>query len=243
MKLIQLNIWGGRLEKPLLNFLKEQNPDILCLQEAIDIKQGKSAMYAATEEIQTAINAQNIFFSPVFSFNYMNRKADFGNCIITKLPIIGEHSAFTGKEYIPDFDWLEHDPNMRNFQHATLKTPHGNLNILNHHGHHIDSHKNGDDESMRQCKLIADYIAKLDSPTILAGDFNLGPYSESIGQLNSLLINQSISHGLKTTRTSLTHKQEVCDYVFTSKDIKVVDFAASDDMVSDHKALILEFEL
>jgi endonuclease/exonuclease/phosphatase family metal-dependent hydrolase len=34
-----------------------------------------------------------------------------------------------------------------------------------------------------------------------------------------------------------------CDYVFTSTDIKIINFGVSDTLVSDHKALILEFEI
>lgn len=244
MKLLQLNVWGGRLERPLIKLIKDCNPDILCLQEAIDIKGGKSAMFAATEEIQASIGAEHIFFSPVFSLGYMKRKADFGNCIISKFPIIDQHMMFTGKEYIADFDWLEHDPNMRNFQHATIKAKNGKpVHVLNHHGHHIDQHKNGDTETMRQCKLIADYINRLSGPVILAGDFNLAPDSESLGQINERLINLSAKAGLDTTRTSLTHKMEVCDYIFVNDKIRVDRFEVLDEVASDHKALVLNFDL
>ncbi len=34
MKLIQLNVWMGRLNSLILDFVKNENPDILCLQEA-----------------------------------------------------------------------------------------------------------------------------------------------------------------------------------------------------------------
>jgi endonuclease/exonuclease/phosphatase family metal-dependent hydrolase len=47
----------------------------------------------------------------------------------------------------------------------------------------------------------------------------------------------------ETTRNELTHKTEVCDYVFVSDDVKVKEFYASDRLVSDHAALILDFSL
>jgi len=236
-------MWGGRLENHILNLVKKVNPDILCLQEAIDIKGGRSAMFAATEEIQAAIGANHIFMSPVFTLNYMNRKADFGNCIISKYPIKDKQTIFTGKKYAPNFDFLDRDADMRNLQHAVIDINGKSLNVLNHHGHHIHQHKNGDAETMRQCEIIAEQIKKLDGNIILAGDFNLAPHSESLEQINKVLTNLSLKAKLKTTRTQLTHKTEVCDYIFVSEKVRTKSFKALPDLASDHKALVLDFEI
>ncbi len=242
MKLLQLNMWGGRLEKPIVSLIKTVNPDILCLQEAIDLKAGNSAMFVATEEIQAVIGADHIFMSPVFTINYMNRKADFGNCIISKFPIKEAETIFTGRKYVADFDTLDQDANMRNLQHAVIELDGKSIHILNHHGHHLHQHKNGDAETMRQCGLIAKQIKKLTGANlILSGDFNLAPHSESLEQINKLLRNLAIEAKLKTTRTPLTHKNEVCDYIFVSEKIKVGSFKALPDIVSDHKALLIDF--
>jgi len=77
----------------------------------------------------------------------------------------------------------------------------------------------------------------------LAGDFNLSPHSESLKIINGRLTNLPLKYRLKTTRTLLTHKTEVCDYLFVSKDITVNDFYASKKLVSDHLALILDFDI
>lgn len=243
MKLLQLNMWGGRLEPQILRLVKAENPDILCLQEAIGIKGGNSAMFVSTEEIQAAIGAKYVFMSPVFTLNYMSRKANFGNCIISKYPIKTTETVFTGQNYIENFESLNHSLNIRNFQHVALEMPDkSKLNILNHHGHHVNQHKNGDAETMRQCAIIANKIKQLNGKVILAGDFNLAPHSESLEQINRLLTNLSIKAKLETTRTQLTHKTEVCDYIFVSDDIEVKSFKALDDIVSDHKALVMDFE-
>jgi endonuclease/exonuclease/phosphatase family metal-dependent hydrolase len=243
MKLLQLNLWGGRLENPILNFIKRVNPDILCLQEAIDIKGGNSFIFASTEEIQAAVGADYIFMSPIFNFKYMNRRANFGNCIISKYPIKSSETIFTGKQYVADFDFLNQTANIRNLQHAVIEINDRLLHILNHHGHHIHQHKNGDAETMRQCRIIAQQVKKLDGNLVLAGDFNLTPHSESLKQINQLLTNLSIKDKLKTTRTQFTHKKEVCDYIFVSDATKVNSFKAMPDIVSDHKALVMEFEI
>ncbi len=243
MKLIQLNIWGGRLGPKLSDFIEAQDPDIVCLQEAIDLPGGRGALFVAVEELQAAMQAKYRYMSPVFTFNYMHRKADFGNCIISKFPIAVKKTIPTGREYVADFDWTEHTQNIRNLQHVRVELPGGSkLELLNHHGHHSHEHKHGDQETLRQCQIIADEIAACDGKIILTGDFNLLPDSLSLAQINSLLDNLTIQAKLPTTRTALTSKTEVCDYIFASDSVKVISFEASDELVSDHKALILNFE-
>lgn len=242
MKLIQANVWGGRLEPQILKFVEKHNPDIICLQEVIELEGKRSAMFATTEEIMEASGLSHIFMSPVFTFNYMKRKAKFGNCIISKFPLTNEKTIFTGKEHVDDFDFLDSDANMRNLQSADIQLPTNEvLHILNHHGHHINQHKNGDNETMRQCGIIAKEIEKLEGKIIVSGDFNLAPHSESLEQLNHLLTNLSIKYNLETTRTQLTYKKEVCDYIFVSNVLRIKSFEASNEIISDHKALIMEF--
>ena len=241
MKLIQLNMWGGRLESQLINFFESEQPDIVCLQEAISIE-GNSPFFTSVEDIQEAIGAEYVYMSPTISFNYMHRTAYYGNCIISRYPIKETETIFTGGEYIENFDKLGHGSNIRNLQRATIALPDGSeLQVLNHHGHHIPHHKNGDEETMRQCGIIANQIKKLNGRVVLAGDFNLNPSSSSLKQINNLLINLSVKAKLESTRNFLTHKTEVCDYIFVSDGINVETFSDIKDIVSDHEALVLKF--
>lgn len=241
MKLIQLNLWGGRLEKQLENFFNLQQPDIACLQEAISI-QGNGAIFIPPETLQKCWTADTeLFHSPVFTFNFMTRKASFGNGIITTFPIIRRETIFTNLSHKTGFDFDLDDYNIRNLQHVIIEVNDKQLHVLNHHGHHVPEHKNGDTQTLRQMRQITEYVAALNGPVILTGDFNLAPHSESLELINKELINLPVKYGLDTTRTQLTKKTEVCDYIFVNKLIKVSDFKASDELVSDHKALILEF--
>ena len=114
---------------------------------------------------------------------------------------------------------------------------------IQHHGFWVPDHKNGNAETLNQTKIIANYVEALKGPTILTGDFNLIPTSESLEQINKLLINLSVKNKLETTRNDLTFKNEVCDYIFVNNEIKVKNFAMSEQVVSDHNALILEFSV
>lgn len=243
MKLIQLNMWGGRLEKQLENFFASEQPDITCLQEAISIP-GNGAIFISPESLQDQWEKPtSLFHSAVFSFSFMLREARFGNAIISTLPMIKTETIFTNLVHKPGFDFDVDDYNIRNLQHAIIEIGERRLNVLNHHGHHVPTHKNGNEDTLRQMRHIAGYIDTLEGPVILTGDFNLAPHSESLEVINEKLDNLSVRYKLETTRTALTHKKEVCDYIFVSEEIKVKDFKASDEVVSDHQALVLEFDI
>ncbi len=242
MRLIQLNAWGGRLESQLLEFITNQNPDLICFQEIISISGGNGGFFTTLEKIQRNIKYE-AFMSPVFTFNFMRRQASFGNAILSNTTFKKSVVVFTNLKHKNNFDFDGDDYNVRNLQHVVIEHGNKKLNILNHHGHHIPEHKNGDAETMRQMKQIGEYIDTLEGPIILCGDFNLSPKSESLEQINTRLVNLPVEFRLKTTRTELTHKKEICDYVFVSKEVQVKDFSDSGQVVSDHKALILEFDV
>jgi endonuclease/exonuclease/phosphatase family metal-dependent hydrolase len=243
MKLIQLNAWGGRIDKILKDFLIEESPDIFCGQEIISYPHGDSLLFFTAEEISQAAGTKYSTFGATASIPYMQGNAEFGNMISSKKPITKSEVVFTNLKFVKDFNFEDHDYNIRNFVHAVIEVKSKRLNILTHHGHHVRDHKDGTEDTDRQMKAIHDYIKELEGPVILTGDFNLQPKSSSLSDLNTLLVNLSSEYRLKTTRNSLTNKSEVCDYIFVSKDINVKNFYADKKIVSDHQALILEFDI
>lgn len=244
MKVLQLNIWTARVGKPIFDLLEQENADIICFQEMLSLGFDlPSMMGAPLEELQAKLNYKYSFYSPVFSFRIMNRVGKWGNCILSRQKLLNSEVIFTNLEHVEDFNFEEYDYNIRNLQHAVVRIKNQDVHILNHHGHQIPEHKKGDANTLRQMKIIGDYIDKLSGPIIMCGDFNLFPKSESLEIINKRLSNLSVKYRLKTTRTPLTHKTEVCDYIFVSKDIKVNDFYASEQIVSDHKALVLDFDI
>jgi endonuclease/exonuclease/phosphatase family metal-dependent hydrolase len=246
VKLLQLNVWGGRLMKPLLELLEGEQADFLCLQEAISFDGEIHSLLGTIEEMQSKLSNpyRELYYSPGIRFNFMHKNAQWGNAILSRFPILEKETEFTHLSYIDNFNFDDYDYNARNFQHCVIKTESGkSLNVLNHHGYHIPDHKNGNQETLRQMNQIVEYVNGLAGPVILTGDFNLAPHSQSLEVLNKKLNNLSMNNRLITTRTTLTSKVEVCDYIFVSDEIKVDNFYASDEVVSDHKALILEFSL
>lgn len=74
----------------------------------------------------------------------------FGNVIYSSRPFSVADTIFTRGEYKDNFDLDVDDYNVRALQHILVEIGDKRLHILNHHGHHIDAHKLGDGETMRQ---------------------------------------------------------------------------------------------
>lgn len=241
MRVLQLNTWGGRLGSQIRNMIHREMPDLVCFQEAIRVQGGGGFVFDELGEIAKGTNFRHCYFSPCFSWNLMKREAQSGLATLSMKPFRETNNVFTRLEHIRNFDILDTDYNVRSLQHVTVEQDGSTIHILNHHGHHIPNHKDGDDETLRQCQMIVDYIDKLKGSVVLCGDFNLKPDAESLELINERLVNHVKERNILTTRTSLSEKNEVCDYIFTSPDLEIKDFQVLDDVVSDHKALIVEF--
>ena len=87
MKLLQLNVWSGRLEKQIQNLIVQEKPDVICLQEAVSIKGGSNGGWFLTVDEIKQLYGMNLAYSPVISFSFMRRKAEFGNAIFLKLKL------------------------------------------------------------------------------------------------------------------------------------------------------------
>ncbi len=244
MKIIQANIWGGKLGQQIIDFLKAEKPDFVCMQEVNDM-QGRSGykFFATLDEIKDEAGLGHKFMSPTYSARYMERKLSYGNATLSKPPFDSTGTIFTYREYIDNFDVERDGGNIRNLQVSSVKVKGKTLNILNHHGYHIVGTKKGNDETMRQMRIVADVVRKLKGPVILCGDFNLSPTSKSLSLINEELTNLSLENGLKRTYSPLSAMNTVCDYIFVNEAVKTRSFRVSDELVSDHKALIMEFDL
>jgi endonuclease/exonuclease/phosphatase family metal-dependent hydrolase len=252
LKIIQLNIWGGKFGQQIIDFLQTEQPDFVCMQEVNDLK-GRAGykFFSTLDEIREGASFTDAFMSAAYSQRYMERELEYGNAILSTLPFTTKQTVFTRGSYRKNFDVTRDDGNIRNLQVATVTLGDAaKLHILNHHGHHIMGTKAGDDETLRQMQVIAATIdaittspATIDDPLILCGDFNLAPDSSSLALLNSQLTNLSIVHGLRRTYNQFSSVHEVCDYIFINEHVKPLHFQMSEALISDHKALILEFDV
>ena len=246
MKILQVNIWQGRLARSFTNLIKEINPDIITLQEVCSCKDPdfQTLAFSPLEDILASYPYPYEVIAPSFSFEVMNHEVQFANVILSKFPILNNKIVFTSLEFKRFFDTNNDDYNIRNFVHAEIQVNNSKLNVITHHGYHIEGTKEGNEETLKQMVMIRDYIKQLSGPVILTGDFNLSPKCESLEVLNHELKNLSILNNIQTTRNELAGNAiQVCDYIFVNDLIKINKFEVEKKIVSDHQALLLDFDI
>lgn len=255
MRVICLNIWGGRggKEKVLSFFEKYRDgADIFCLQEVwanrYDHLEGKLAggvpisnediMTQAFQEIGAMLPDHKAYFRPSFLEHY-------GLCLFVRkgYAVLEEGDVFVHRER----GWLppEEDVGLhaRNLQYAVIKTSEGERMVMNFHGLWNGKGKGDSPERLEQSGRILEFIQSRKEPVVLCGDFNLTPDTESLRKIAASGLRDLIAeYGISSTRTSLyTKPVRYADYVFVSPAITVNEFKVLPDEVSDHAPLYLDF--
>lgn len=248
MKLIQLNMWQGRILWQVTPFLKEEQPDILCLQETYSCKEPipYGDLFSSVEAIQKVLpDMKYWFFAPTYSYLVNGRRVMAGNAIGSCYPIHDQRTVFVHGEFLEDQDPI---PNTRNLQTCRLELDNGtSLCILNHHGY-WERNPYGSPDMVAKMQQVKEVAAVLPHPLIVSGDMNALPESETMQVFKGMLENLTEAHHIETTLTVLGHAFDrnnivPCDHVLISDDVQVHTFKASDTIVSDHKPLILTFDV
>lgn len=243
MRLLQLNAWTLRLPTKVTEMISSEAPDIVALQEILE-SDLEAGLFTFLHELMATVGFEQRFFSSVYAFRFMAGSIDFGNAIISNLNLRDQNTIFTHLTYTKDFRAERDDYNVRNFQHVVAEDKNGKaFHLINHHGYHIPGHKRGNELTRQACQRIFEYTQKLQGPVIIVGDFNLEPESDSLRVFDGYFRNLTTESGLSTTRNSLTHKSEVCDYILVNEQVKVNEFYASNIIASDHLGLILDFDV
>jgi endonuclease/exonuclease/phosphatase family metal-dependent hydrolase len=100
----------------------------------------------------------------------------------------------------------------------------------------------------RQAEKVIEMLNRVRAagePLIFCGDLNLLPGSQTFEMLRQIGLNDLvISRGFTDTRTSwYAKKPRFADYMLVSEAVKVARFEVlAEPEVSDHRALLLEFE-
>jgi endonuclease/exonuclease/phosphatase family metal-dependent hydrolase len=257
MKIISINTHRGEKLEELLKFAEEEMPDIICMQE----------VYALDDiELNPQIgpggrcfNFHNIFsnnklfpysfFAPTFRFNGSERDLAydgyFGNATYSSKPFNSAQSYFFDILFEYEHQISRKDPSQqpRNMQLIMYEFLNKKLQVINTHG--IWQLKERKDDTSRTIKMIDTLLSHIipDIPTIIVGDFNLLPETESIKNLeNAGYQNLIKTFNIKSNRNSKGYP-EIIDYIFVSKDIIIQNFNVPNIEVSDHLPLILDFEI
>lgn len=136
--------------------------------------------------------------------------------------------------------------------HTEVISENGTLHLVNVHGLPYPGlcHKMDTPERLEHSKQIIDYLAKLEGPKVIGGDFNLLPETESVKMFERAgYLDLIKDFGIKTTRNKVAlskypgTEMYFCDYVFVSPDVQVSTFDVPYNEHSDHLPLVLDILL
>ena len=245
MRLICLNTWGGRLYEPFLDFLTryQGTTDIFCFQEIFRSTGGEARTnFQLVPDLYERLAKQLEHFQ-----SYVTEPStSFGE----RLAIFASKSTMidqNGDTVLCEQRTIEaNGEKMRvgsRLQWVALKHHGEMLTIANVHGIWLPGGKNDTPERIEQSQRISRFLQRREGAKILCGDLNLLPDAHSIGILEQNMRNLVRDYRILSTRSSQypPDKAKFADYVFTSPELRVLDFRVLLDEVSDHLPLLLEF--
>ncbi len=260
MKLLSLNLWGGKQDRQLFDYLKKQSEsaDIFCFQEVFTspkadnlgtLEDGtRPQLFKELSELLKSFNGYFVLTSKNHGLTKAKLGVDHGLAIFARknLAVVRrEKKMIAGtKDYVFTEDFID-------FPCAVfhLKLSEAGLNIFNYHGIPVPGEKLDTQDRVEASQKIAQFLSETHGAKILCGDFNLMPETKSIKILQDTGLKNLISQfGITNTRNEMSwniyaNKQSFADYTFVSPQIKVKNFEVPYNLVSDHLPMILEFEI
>ncbi len=258
LKVIDLNLWQGRLLEQAVDFLKLENPDIILLQEVFDGHTADNDALNSLSILKAKLGEYKFqAFAPAFFVVVDGVEIPQGQAIFSKFPIQNVRAIFYDVPYGPmelNVADLKEEVHVnksdgstipRNLQHALIQADDKTLHVFNTQG--VWGY-NGLDSPRRIAmgQVIADNVAGK-SNVILSGDFNMDPNTQAMAQVEKYLTSV-FKYNLPTTfnmkrKTNPGYAEAAVDMFFVSPEIKVLNQACKQVDVSDHLPLVVELDV
>ncbi|MGF6171737.1 endonuclease/exonuclease/phosphatase family protein [Ensifer sp. 4252] len=267
LRILSLNVWGGKLHAPLMRYLVEVDADVLCLQEVVrspgttsdwlvyrdrDVELPQRANLF--DEICTALPDHDGYFCPTargeLSDGDRSIHSEFGLATFVRksCPIIGQALDFVHGSFSPN-GWGEH-PRARNAHCLRLFNYEDgfSITIAQVHGLRDTNGKGDTPERQKQADALVQLIGRVwprNERLIVCGDFNVLPDSTTVAALGTLGLSDLVTgRGHTDTRTSYYGKPgRFADYMLATPDVDVIGFdVVEQPEVSDHRALLLDLQ-
>lgn len=267
MRFVSLNAWGGACWPALSEWLPSVGADILCLQEMIRAAEPSPEWLVYRDPYRVLDQRADLFgdvsnLLPTHAGHFAAAvqgpledgagrvyRSDHGVGLWLRedLTLDTLEARFIHGAHRPDGWGAEPVPRVMQVARVIVD---GRPLIFGHlHGLRDPDGKQDTPARAAQAEAIAAAIKQLQNPgdpVILAGDFNLLPESRTFARLAALGLTELVTaRGHTDTRTSLYKKpQRFADYLLVSPDVQVraFDLPATPE-VSDHRALVLDFEI
>ncbi|MFA6513862.1 MAG: endonuclease/exonuclease/phosphatase family protein [Patescibacteria group bacterium] len=252
MKLITLNLWGGVVYEPLIEFIisHAEETDVFCFQEMLfgshpQVTPVARARENLFDEISLLLPEFTAYkhISPTKHFEHEPIEFAGGQAIFVRKGIkVKDGGGFLCYDEIP-YNTDAGGKITGNLQWIDLEINDEVMTIANLHGlWQKDTKKLDTPERLVQSKKIKDFLATKKGRQIICGDFNLLPDGKSIEILEQGMKNLVKEYNIQSTRSKFYQNgPRFADYILVSTNINVVDFKVFQDDVSDHLPLMLDF--
>lgn len=259
MKIVFLNIWGGKVFDPLTAFVKESaaDTDFFCFQEVFDSPEAREVTRGRRanifSELRNILPQFQSYYAPVQKEHdgdlWLGFDCSHGLAIFVKesIPVddSGDIIIHGERNGLRDDDLTTYPCNL---QYIRFHRDSATYTLCNTHGTAWPGSKLDTPERLAQSQKTVDFLAREQGEKILGGDFNLLPDTASIRMIEHAGMRNLIKEfGVSTTRNELAwarypeaERQCFSDYVFVSSEVRVISFSAPQLAISDHLPLVLE---
>lgn len=245
LKILQWNIWFKEDPKNIASEIKRINPDIVCVQE-VSKHEKKSPQIDTAEEI-AKLTGLGLFYHDSATWDNRPEKTAQGNAIFSKYPF--SNASFS---YVHDFNHNPKDATEegRLYLEAEVLVGDKKITISTTHLSYSPSFEITD-ERKKEVDNLVEIIKNKKENYIFTGDLNSAPDSYTIKSLEKYLKNTGPEYEEKTWATKLFDyhgfKEDKLnwriDYVFATKDVKVISSKIIDTPYSDHLPILVEVEV
>jgi len=240
LKILTANIWRyyewKKRKGKLIKFLKEQNADIIFLQEAAYDERFKDKWQNQVEEINKQTKYSYSFFGKLMKMEKWHDK------LIDWVMYYG--FGVLSKYQIKNSEVIILPPVEKNkkfgFMHLVVKTPNGNINLINVH---FENTNQGSKEHLKQ---TLEWCKKKKIKPIIAGDFNI-KLIEDLKEIAEKYY--EISYLIKPYKsfmpTKFSHDKFpiTLDYIIVHKDrFKITEVECINNYISDHNPVIAKIK-
>lgn len=231
----------------LTRFLRENEYDIICLQEAVwsDNDDFLGYFVDTVEDLKAASGLEYDARVSNWGIELLGGKATMeqGNVILSRYPIESVETTLTHGKYNPKSAFSNKNGADENQAWYALKVKLENgLTVLTYHGY-WQRDPLGNEETVRCMKIVADMLRSEDGPVLMCGDLNVIAEAPAMRELD-FLTDLTAETGTKQTLMNLKFVKDVaCDHVLVSDDIKWSNFEVRKELVSDHAAVSVDIEI
>ena len=245
LRFVGVNVWlGGLLMENLIPFLKEQNADVICMQEVFEsphtLEIHPDRRYHTMKVLREALGFEYSHFAPSWVMACELGPIPIGNGVLSKYPIAQEDVSFYIGEFKEEpvyyFNGEALENAARNLQLLTLETPGGPVHIANTHG--VWGTHGGDTDNRWKMTNHFKEVLKDKDHVILTGDFNTDERSSCMESLEEHFTN--ILKGTRENSFNMKRKTNpgfataIVDTIYVSKDWEVLEAACPQVDVTDH---------